>query len=38
MYHDTVFHTGEMIHWGKMILHQLNNTRTKVNPAKGFDL
>lgn len=30
MYHDTVFGTGEMVHWGKMILHQLNNTRTKV--------
>lgn len=30
MYHDTVFGTGEMAHWGKMILHQLNNTRTKV--------
>ena len=34
MYHDTVFGTGEMAHWGKMILHQLNNTRTKVRIGK----
>ena len=30
MYHDTVFHNNEMIYWGKMILHQLKNTKTKV--------
>lgn len=30
MYHDMVFGNGEMVHWGKMILEQLNNTMTKV--------
>lgn len=30
MYHDVVFNNNEMIEWGKMILHSLNNTKTKV--------
>lgn len=30
MYHDLVFQNDEMIKWGRMILHQLKNTQTKV--------
>lgn len=30
MYHDVVFNNNEMVEWGRMILHSLNNTKTKV--------